>query len=101
MKSEKQLQDYIKKELTSLGALVYKFASPNRAGVPDLIIITAHGDVAFLECKSPTGKGRLSPLQKHEIGLLKSHCMHVEVVATKEEADNFIRLVKQDSLICL
>jgi len=86
MNSEKSLQDYIKKGCIKRGCLVYKFASPNKRGVPDLIIITHQGIVLFVEVKSPTGKGKLSRLQEIEIEALRDHGMYVEVVDSKDGA---------------
>lgn len=46
-----------------------KFASPARRGVPDRIFVH-QGRVLFLEVKRPGEKP--TPLQEHEIGLLRS-----------------------------
>lgn len=94
MKDEKSLQKYLSDRLKDAGCLVYKFASPNKRGVPDLIVITPYHSVLFIEVKSPTGKGRLSKLQEHEIALLIDHGMTVMVIASQRQADGLISRVK-------
>ena len=65
---ERHLVDGVKK----LGGLCYKFTSPGTQGVPDRLIITAHGKIIFAEIK--TDKGVLSAIQKYVISqMLKRH----------------------------
>lgn len=60
------------------GGLCYKFVSPNQPGVPDRIIITAQGRVIFVELK--TEIGRLSKIQKWQIGEMRKRGADVRVV---------------------
>ncbi len=72
--TEGELQRWFVRELGNHRFLSYKFASPARRGVPDLIIIDRWGQVSFVEMKHPNGKGVISPLQKVQIReLLDSH----------------------------
>ena len=63
---EKKLVSHIKK----LGGIAYKFASPNRKGVPDRLCVMPNGRVFFVELKAP-GKAP-TPLQQHEHCLLRA-----------------------------
>lgn len=96
MFTEKNLQNYLQAACRQRGILCYKFSSPARRGVPDIILIHPRSDgpdgpvparVRFIELKSPKGTGRLHPLQKHEIGLLVTAGVAVHVVDSREEVD--------------
>ena len=50
---ESRIQANIKKKLTGLGWLVFKFESPGQRGVPDLIVISPDGETVYLEVKQP------------------------------------------------
>ena len=65
--NERELQAYACKALRDVGCLVYKFSSPAKRGVPDLIIVPPNGKVIFVEMKHPNGRGKLSKLQVIEI----------------------------------
>jgi len=71
---EKHLVDGVKK----LGGLCLKFVSPSSVGVPDRLIITAAGQVIFVELK--TESGRLSKMQKYMIGEMRKRGADVRVV---------------------
>ena len=71
---EKRLVDGVK----NLGGLCLKFVSPSMAGVPDRLIITATGEVIFVELK--TEVGRLSKIQKLVIGEMRKRGADVRVV---------------------
>ena len=57
------------------GILTRKFASPARRGVPDRIFVR-DGVVLFLEVKRPGEEP--TPLQEHELGLLRQHGANAE-----------------------
>ena len=78
MRNEAALQAAITKYLRSVGALVYKFASPAHAGVPDLMVVH-EGRVLFIEVKHPNGRGRLTPLQEITIGKIRDRGIDVHV----------------------
>lgn len=71
---EKRLVDGVK----NLGGMCLKFVSPSMAGVPDRLIITATGEVIFVELK--TEVGRLSKIQKFVIGEMRKRGADVRVV---------------------
>jgi len=60
---EKSLQQFAKKLAKTYSILCYKINSENHRGMPDLLLVD-QGLVYFIELKSPSGKGRLSPLQE-------------------------------------
>lgn len=96
MKSEKDLQNYLKAQCFANSLLFYKFASPARRGVPDVMIVhqkqgVAHSRVRFVELKSPSGKGRLSALQMYEIGRLRDAFVPVHIIETKDQVDNLMK----------
>ena len=71
---EKRLVDGVK----NLGGMCLKFVSPSMPGVPDRLIITATGEVIFVELK--TEVGRLSKIQKLVIGEMRKRGADVRVV---------------------
>ena len=93
MPSEKTLQAFIKKECKAAGILCYKFASPAHRGVPDLILVGPTGRVIFVEVKSPTGRGKLSPLQEHTIKQLRENNATVYVTNDKRAVTTIIKLL--------
>ena len=90
MTGEKSLQAYVMKKCRDLSFLCYKFASPAKRGVPDLILIDTSGVTTYCEVKSPTGRGVLSALQQREIAKLRKQGCFVAIVNSKNDADKFI-----------
>ena len=79
MSTEKTLQAACLRDAKVKGWLTYKFASPSKRGVPDVIMIRG-GRVVFVEFKHPNGTGKLSPLQEIEINKLRGQDMEVYVI---------------------
>ncbi len=90
MRTEKNLQDYIKKQCKTHDILCYKFASPAQRGVPDLLLITRVGVVWFVEVKSPVGTGRLTELQLRHLTRLAAHRVGTAVIDSTAKADELI-----------
>lgn len=90
MTTEATFQAFVCKKCISHGILVYKFESPSRRGVPDLILVFPGGEVVFIELKNPSGKGRLSKLQQVEIAKLRDQGATVYVCDSKEEIEEII-----------
>jgi len=93
MKSEKDLQNYLQHECFIHDLLFYKFASPARRGVPDVMIVNPKKDVdkiIFIELKSPTGRGVLHPLQDFELKKLRAAGVPAYVLYNKVEIDQLI-----------
>ena len=69
-----------------MGMLPYKFESPSRRGVPDLLVLVPGGGCFFIEVKNPSGTGRLSELQKHEIERIREHGHTVYIIDNRAAA---------------
>ena len=95
MRLERQLQEYIMRSFKEADILVYKFTSPGRVGVPDLVCIPRNQPAFFVEVKSPSGKGRLSQLQHAVIRKIEAQGCEVLVIGTKAEADEVIMGFKE------
>ena len=91
MRTEKQLQDFIIQLAKSLGLLAYKLECTSRRGWPDLIIIAPDGEILFVEVKSPSGRGGLSPHQTDMIAELLEY--RVDVVVWEDEAEARVELL--------
>ena len=80
---ESKLESKLVSHITILGGIAYKFASPNRKGVPDRLCVMPNGRVFFVELKAP-GKAP-TPLQQHEHELLRSLGHTVLVIDNMED----------------
>lgn len=98
MNSEKALQGRLKRHLERVGCLCYKFAAINRRGVPDLLVIPPSGKTFYIEVKNPNGKGRLTKLQDHQIGLIRERGADVFVVDDIVLADKIVSFVTRGVL---
>ena len=63
---EKQIERSVCDYAKSLNFLVYKFTSPERAAVPDRMLITPKSVVFFIEFKREGGKVTLAQDREHE-----------------------------------
>ena len=66
-----------------------KFASPARVGVPDMILLH-QGRAMFIEVKSPTGRGRLAPIQVRTHEQFRQYGQAVAVIDNKERGADVI-----------
>jgi hypothetical protein len=87
---ESRIQANIKKKLTGLGWLVFKFESPGQRGVPDLIAISPDGETVYLEVKQP-GK-QATAYQAHLHRKMLAQGARVYVVHNVAEAVHVIGL---------
>jgi hypothetical protein len=94
MKTEKHLQDYLRRQCISAGMSFDKVESRSRAGFPDCFI-AYEGIVVLVELKSPAGTGKVSALQKACIASLKDHGCWVEIIDSAEGVNGLIwRILK-------
>lgn len=91
---ESAIEKRFVQDLKALGCLAYKFVSPGNDGVPDRIVITPSGKVHFVELKTEAGK--LSPVQKVQIGRLKERGASVRVVYGVQGVREFVEDVKHE-----
>ena len=87
--TEKNFQAACIKAARTKGWICYKFASPARRGVPDVLMIR-HGRVVFVEFKNPNGRGRLSPLQVKEIDTMRAAGAEVHVIDNWSDFDDIV-----------
>ena len=95
--SEKQVEQYIVRQIKKLGGTAYKFTSPGRRSVPDRICVMPKGTIVFVEVKKKSGS--LTPGQRHEISAMRKLGHIVAVAYGMADARAFIQLV-QDLLQC-
>ena len=77
------------------GCLVYKFVSPAQKGVPDRLLVTASGEVGFIEFKAPGQKP--TALQTHHLNLLRVQGCFAEWCDSVEEGKRLVdELVSKD-----
>jgi hypothetical protein len=75
---EKQIESAVCDYAKAKGLLVYKFTSPNRAAVPDRMLVCPDGRVFFIEFKR--GGQKPTPAQEREHDRLRGHNVSVFVV---------------------
>ena len=89
MRTEKHLQKYLQKHCGLAGILCHKMESRSARGWPDMLCLF-RGQAIFVELKSPSGTGRLHPLQIVCIADINNHGGDARVVSTPEQADELI-----------
>jgi Holliday junction resolvase-like predicted endonuclease len=95
-RTEGELQRWFVKELKKEGWLSFKFASPSKRGVPDLILIDPEGVVCFVEMKHPNKGGVLSPLQRVQIRKLKDANASVYIADSVEDCIGIVEGTKPE-----
>ena len=89
---EKDIEQYLCKEVNKLGGTAYKFTAPGRRSVPDRLCLIPGGIMIFIECKKPGEE--LTPTQKYKAVELKNLGFDVTWVDTKERVDEEIARIK-------
>ena len=85
---ESKVEDWMREQVRRRGGAFYKFVSPGTIGVPDRIILRNGGRVTFVELKQD--HGRLSEIQKVQIGKLRALGADVRVVYGRKQAEELI-----------
>ncbi len=83
---EKDVERYLVERAERLGFLVRKVSWRGHRGAPDRVLFRKDGVVVWVEIKKPGG--RLSTVQKNEIGVLSNYLQHVAVIYSKDDADS-------------
>ena len=98
--TEKKLQNYLKSECKRRKIKYYKFSSPAKRGVPDVILVHSMEQynnmpdrICFVELKSPSGKGKLSELQMVEIAELRYNGASVHVIDSVQQVNSLMILL--------
>lgn len=89
---ERDVESYLKRELSGLGCLFLKWVSPGNDGVPDRILIMPGGTVCFVEVKTETG--RMTGLQWFWQKKLRGFGCSAVTVYGMTGAKEFIEVVK-------
>ena len=90
---ENEVEGHLRRRVEKVGGLCVKFLPDFARGFPDRIVLLPGGVLVWVETKRPQG-GVLSPVQKVQHVLLRRLGQRVEVVWTKDQADDLI-----DSLV--
>lgn len=77
-KRERDIEDWLRRRIESMGGIAFKFTSTGNDGVPDRIVILPGGQVWFIELKTVSGK--LSALQGWQIERMKKLGARVAVI---------------------
>ncbi|MEE0433893.1 MAG: VRR-NUC domain-containing protein [Peptococcaceae bacterium] len=85
---EQEIEQKLRDAVKSMGGRAYKFISPGNVGVPDRIVIMPGRQVIFVELK--TEVGRLTPVQKAQIGYLEVMGQDVRVLYGLSDVEQFI-----------
>lgn len=91
---EKDIEQYLCREVKKLSGTAYKFNSKNYASVPDRLCLFPGGRCYFVECKKPGGVP--TARQKEELEKLTGLGFSARVIDTKGKVDQFILEVKID-----
>ena len=85
---ERDVENYLKRNIERLGGECLKFVSPGKSGVPDRLCLMAGGNHFFVEVKAKGQK--LKPLQEKIQKTFWAIGHPVYVVDTKEAVDLLI-----------
>lgn len=85
---EQEIEQKLRQAVKEMGGRAYKFISPGNIGVPDRIVIMPGRQVIFVELK--TEVGRLTPVQKAQIGYLERMGQDVRVLYGMDDVESFI-----------
>ena len=92
---EREIEKYLVEKLKSIGLDCIKFVPDQRPGMPDRVTLLPEGRVLWIETKKPSG-GRVSAIQKYQHKVLREAGQRVEIVWTKEQADDLVRELLQE-----
>jgi hypothetical protein len=91
--TEKDIEQYLVKEIKKLGGRCDKFQTPARRAAPDRICLLSYGLLIFVECKRPGKKP--TPAQYKELDDLMSLGFWATWVSTRQEVNELIEQIKR------
>lgn len=91
---EKDIEEWLGKQLEKLGCLSFKFVSPGNPGVPDRIYILPDGEVWFVELKQQLG--RMSHIQVWQRDRMIAHGCNYLLVRGMPDARRFVEERKRE-----
>jgi hypothetical protein len=86
---EREVEAYLRKRVEQAGGMCLKFVPDQAPGMPDRVVLLPGGTVIWVELKRPEG-GRVAPLQAWRHEQLRRIGQRVEVVWTREQADELV-----------
>lgn len=89
---EASVEQYLKRRVLEEGGRVRKLVWQGHRGAPDRFVWWPGPRMAFVECKSATG--RVDRMQQYEMSRLAADGFQVHVVRTREGVDAMIAEVK-------
>lgn len=89
---ERDIEQWLRTQIETMGGLAFKFTSPGNDGVPDRLAVLPGGLIYFIELK--TDRGRLAPLQVWQQNRLDALGCQVRTIRGMDEARAFIEEVR-------
>ena len=93
MMLEKDIEDWLNKQIEKMGGLAFKFVSPGNPGVPDRVYILPGGKVWFVELKQQFGK--IAKIQKWQRERLLRMGCNYRLVMGKQDAEVFVNELRK------
>lgn len=91
---ERDIENWLNKQIEKIGGLAFKFVSPGNPGVPDRIYILPGGEVWFVELKQQFGK--IANIQKWQRQRLQDMGCNYRLVKGMEDAKAFVGEIKRE-----
>lgn len=91
---EKDIEDWLNKQVERMGGLAFKFVSPGNPGVPDRIYILPNGKVWFVELKQQLGK--VAGIQKWQRQRLLEMGCNYRLVKGMDDARKYAEELKHE-----
>ena len=85
---ERDIEQWLRRQIESMGGLAFKFSSPGNDGVPDRLAVLPGGIIYFIELK--TDRGRLTPIQRWQQERLIRRGCKVRTIWSKTQVDEWI-----------
>ena len=86
---EREVEGYLRRRVEQAGGRCEKFLPDLDSGMPDRVVMLPGGVLVWVETKKPKG-GRVTKLQLEQHRRLRALGQRVEVVWTKEQADELL-----------
>ncbi len=93
---ERNIEQYLKKQIQRRGGMCYKFLPTHHKGMPDRLVVLPNGKHIWVELK--TEQGRLSPIQQYRHKQLRELNCLVRVVVGMAGVADFLLEVDREYL---
>lgn len=92
---EKDIEDWLNRQIEKMGGIAFKFVSPMNPGVPDEIYILPDGHIWFVELKQKFG--RIANIQKWQRDRIQAMGCNYRLVKGMDDAKMFVKELKDAS----